>query len=372
MKRYFRLYIGLVILFSFVGLASCENDWDNMVVQPTTAPDNIAVDKTTPFVCTLENETEVAFTFSWSKADFGENVPVTYVLQFDEVGNNFASPADLVAGNNITRRDVVSSELNTIMHALGQPIDVSVALEVRILARPMVHGSATPNLDKLMSVSKTGVSISSYAMPPVHLMGTPFAAYGVDPNAWSATNYSWVMFRDNPLGLDKYVAWFNGFDPLTYAGQIVVLKDADIGQWKQIGKGGDGQLKPASDGGDNINIPGTGYYTFTVDMAKMTYTIEPYDASGSIDYVSMELAVAGGSSVTMTQSYNNPHIWEADNVNFNASESVRFKAGSASWGSATFPWGTGTTDGDDITISRDGRYFVKFNDLTGHYIFYKR
>lgn len=372
MKRYFRLYTGLVMLFAFVSLASCENDWDNMVVQPTTAPESVAVDKTTPFICTLENGTEVAFTFSWSKADFGENVPITYVLQFDKKGNSFASPADLVAGNNITKKDVISSDLNSVMHALGQPIDVNIDLEVRVLARPMVLGSATPTLDQLISTSKTGVSITSFAMPPMHLMGTPFAAYGVDPNAWSATNYSWVMFRDNPLGLDTYVAWYNAFDPLTYAGQIVVLKDADLGQWKQIGKGGDGQLKPASDGGDNINIPGTGYYTFTVDMSKMTYSVEPYDASGAATYSSMELAVTGGSAITMTQALNNPHIWEVDNVTLSGTESVRFKSGSTSWGSDTFPWGTGTTAGESISVGRAGTYFIKFNDLTGHYIFYKR
>ena len=240
----------------------------------------------------------------------------------------------------------------------------------------MVLGSASPELETMVSDSKATIYVSSYAMPPVHLLGAMFGAWGVDPHAWDAANYTYVMFRDNPLGLDKYVARFEGFSPVTYAGQVVVLKNADLGQWKQIGKGGEGQLKPTSEGGSNINIPTTEYYTFTVDMVNMSYSITPYDASNATNYEGIELTGAGNSPIVLSQAYNNPHIWQADNVELNTSDNVRFSASSGtgltSWGSDTFPWGTGTTSGIDISVTRTGNYFVKFDDLTGHYIFYKK
>ncbi|MGB4414850.1 MAG: SusE domain-containing protein [Paludibacter sp.] len=375
MKRHIKDYTILVLLFSLISFFSCENDWDQLVVQPDIKPNNVTVDNTSPFVCTMENGTDVAFTFSWSEASFGKDIPVSYVLQFDKVGNNFKAPISLVAGNNITEKGVLSSDLNSLMHALGQPIDVSTPLEVRVLSIPMVVGSASPELETMLSDSKATIYVSSYAMPPVHLLGAMFGAWGVDPHAWDAANYTYVMFRDNPLGLDKYVARFEGFSPVTYAGQVVVLKDADLGQWNQIGKGGEGQLKPTSKGGSNINMPATGYYTFTVDMINMSYSITPYDANNAKNYEGLELTRSGDSPITLSQAYNNPHIWQADNVELSAADKVRFSTTgpiSTSWGSDAFPWGTGNTSGVDINVTRTGNYFVKFNDLTGHYIFYKK
>ena len=372
MKRDMKFCTWLILLCSFVFLTACENDWDKMTVQSIAAPADVVVNTTEPFVCTIDNAEEIAFTFSWTKADFGNNVPVSYVLQFD-MDENFAEPAELVAGSNITQKDILSGELNPIMHALKQPIDVSKTIYVRVKARPMVLGSATPQVETMFSASSATVYLTSYAMPPLHFVGSMFGAWGADPKAWDINNYSYVMFRDNPLGVDLYVANFQGFNTTDYAGQTAFVRDADLGNWGATVRGeSPGKLK---NDGDNIeDITETGYYTFTVDLTKMTYSITPYDVSGATVYAGIELAGVGDAPVLLTQAFNNPHIWEADNIALEASQEVRFQANgsSTSWGSNTFPWGTGQTTGEDISIGRTGNYFIKFNDLTGHYVFYFR
>jgi len=378
MKRNNWLYIicGLLLLFVF---AACEVEWDKTKTQPNSPPENMSVNNTYPLVCTPGNADSTAFIFAWSKADLGENVPVTYLLQFDAKGNHFSSPAEFVAGNNITQKEMISSDLNSIMHALKQPIDMGIDVEVRIAARPMVIGSATPELQTIASSSYVTINLTSYAMPPAHLLGSMFGPYRLgiypdeDPNAWVPGNYTYVMFRDNPLGVDLYVARFYGFTNTTWAGQITILRDADLGQWKQIGKSGDGQLKQNGSNIEDITV--TGYYTFKTDLANMTYSIEPYDISNAAEYTSMAIIGVRSNPITMTRAVNNPHIWQVDNITIEAGQKVRFQANGSTdltWGANTIPWGTGTLDGEDITVNPGGRFFVKFNDLTGHYVFYKR
>lgn len=372
MKKQISLIAAVLIIITAL-FSSCESDMEKVTATIKSVPGNVAADKSDPYVCTPDNAKDTAFVFFWSKANYGENISCTYYLQFDVAGNNFASPYEMSGGINITRLPVTSNDMNSIMHKLGLPIDVPANIEVRVKAQPMVIGSSQPNLEIAVSDSKATVNVTSYAMPPVHILGSMFGAYLTDPNAWNPANYEYVMFRDNPLSVDVYVASFQGFNTTTYAGQMALLNDADLGKWNQITKTGPGKL---GKNGSNIeDITVTGYYTFTVDMAKMTYSIAPYDVSQATAYTSIELSGLGGTPVPMSQAFNNPHIWVVDNVALKTTDAVKFQANgssSNSWGSDTFPWGKGTSGGESIQITRAGNYFIKFNDLTGHYVFYKK
>jgi len=377
MKHKSWFYLSLAVLFSL--FSACDADWEKITVSANTAPDNLTVNKTTPFICKPDNKDSVAFIFSWSKADWGENVPITYILQFDLKGGNFSAPIEYIAGNSITEKEVIAGELNDIMHSLNQPVNAATDIDVRIAAKPMVLGSATPELQTMESTSKVTINLTSFGMAPLHILGAMFGPYPLglypdeDPNAWNPNNYTYVMFRDDLLGVDVYTARFYGFTSTTWAGEMTVLRDADLGKWNQIGKGGNGQLMQ---GGSNIqDITVTGYYTFKADLSTMTYSIESYNISNATDYTSIELTGVGSSPITLTQAMNNPHIWQVDNVNLELSNKLRFQANGSSqisWGSNDFPWGIGTSDGNDIPVNPVGRYFIKFNDLTGHYVFYKR
>jgi hypothetical protein len=277
----------------------------------------------------------------------------------------------LTVGSNIFKKDATSDEMNTIMHKLGQPVNAPTDIDVRISARPMVIGSATPKLDTLVSVSKVTINLTSYAMAPTHMIGSMFdEVYTGTNNSWNNNNYEYVMFRDNPLSPETYVGRILGYNKSIPYGEFALL--VKLGTWELINKGSDGILKV---GGSNIqDITTTGYYTIVADMSKMTYSIKPYDASGAATYTGMEMTGASTGTVTLTQAHYNPHIWTADNVSLKTTDKIQFHAtsGGPVWGSETFPWGTGIKDGGNISVAPAGNYFVKFNDLTGHYVFFKK
>lgn len=367
MKNIFNRMVG-IILFSVL-LFSCENDIEKIVLRPDSGPSNIAVDITTPLVCSAENAKDTAFIITWGKADFGESISSTYTLQIDKAGNNFAAPQEIVVGNNIFKKELVSDNLNSIMHKLGQPVDVATDLEIRVMAKPMVLGSSEPVLPALYSQSSVKVNVTSYAMAPLHLIGSMFGVYFVDPNVWDIANYRYVMFRDDPLSADEYTGFIRGFDNTTWAGQFKFINDSDLNTYTMYGKKDANSLSLT---GDNFELPQDGYYTITASVSKMTFTIKEYDASSAPEYTGIQLSGSGVTdAVTLVQAYYDPHIWIADDLSLTIGELV-FHSGSNTWGAKTFPYGKGTADGENIKVIKAGKYYIKFNDLTGHYVFYQK
>jgi hypothetical protein len=370
MKHYINFCIGMVILLT-PAFTSCDNDWDKMTVTPVTAPENVAVNTTVPFVCAPENAADIAYTFTWSKADLGQYIAPVYTLQFDVLGNDFASPVEIVAGNNAYSRAVTSNEMNNVMHALGQPIDVSIDIEVRVKALPMVSGSAQPALTPVFSDSKVTIKLTSYAMKPLHMLGSMFDNYMDDLTMvyfWNFSNYKYVMFRDNPLAPDVCVAQLKEVNGTGLQGEMAFVEDENLGTYVFLNKDTEGTLKA---GGSNISIITPGYYEVKV-VARKTYAITPYDANSVPSYASLQLSGSGVAiTVTMQPSHYEPHIWEADNVTLSIGDATFTANDGTTWGGQTFPWGTGVIDGENIHVSKAGNYFIKFNDLTKHYVFYQ-
>ena len=70
-------------------------------------------------------------------------------------------------------------------------------------------------------------------MAPLHLIGSMFGVYFVDPNVWDIENYRYVMFRDDPLGIDQYTGNQDGQPLMTLekkAAPEVSLSDLS-GEW---------------------------------------------------------------------------------------------------------------------------------------------
>lgn len=372
MKKYFD-YILVTYLFAFI-FTSCESDLDMITVRPTEAPANVSINSTEAYICSVENAKDTAFVVSWTKADFGETISCTYVLQLDVAGNNFANPYELTVGNNVFRRGILSEEINTAMHKLGQPTDVPTNIEIKVAARPIVLGSAEPQLTTLTSTSKVTVIITSYAMPSLHMIGSMFDWYLNNPvYFWNNVNYEYVMFRDNPLAENTYTSYFFGVDGTGLKGEIRFIENGDLGGWTMHGKAGKGIL--VIGGGSNIqDITKDGYYTITANMITLTYSITPYDATDAPAYNNIQLLGTGiSSAVSLRQTHYDKHIWIADDITLTGGN-LKFQSedSSVSWAGSTFPWGKGENTDETIPVTVSGNYFVKFNDLTGHYIFYKK
>lgn len=366
MKKNLNYIIG-TLLFSLL-FSSCENDLEKVVATPTRIPENVTVDKNTPLVCTAENAKDIAFVITWSAASFGEDISSAYTLQIDVAGNNFSTPQEIAVGNNIYKKELTSDNLNSIMHKLGQPVDVGTDLEVRIMAKPMILGSSDPQLPVQYSTSKVKLNVTSFAMASLHFIGSMFGVYFVDPNVWDIANYRYVMFRNDPLSIDEYTGFIRGFDPTTYAGQFKFINDGDLNTYTMYGKK-DGILSLS---GGNFELSKDGYYTITASTSQMTYSIKEFDASKALSYEKLEMSGLGvGSTVSLAKAYYDPHIWIIDNIDLTTNE-VIFQSGSTTWGARTFPYGKGSIGGESIKVTKAGKYYIKFNDLTGHYVFYQK
>lgn len=342
-------------------LASCNSDLDTQRVTPRGPIEKIEVNTTEPFVCSADNLNDVAYIFTWTEADFGDQVSASYTLEFDIKGNEFKSPVDLVVGTKLTKQ-LISSELNGIMHRLNQPIETDVHLEVRVAGSPIVLGSSKPaNLPKVNSQTSQSVVVQSYAMPAIHIVGDMF-----NSSVWDINNYKFVMMRDNILDKDQCVTYFKDNS------NFKIVENARLGDWSlTYGKSGNGTL--SATGGNISDIKEAGYYTLVIDFNKMTYSITPYDTSSAKTYT--EINVSGSalnSKVDLKPTSHDSHMWEVDNVELKEGEVILQGNDNASWGATTFPYGKASLGNEKIVVSKAGTYYIKFSDLTGHYIFYKK
>lgn len=367
MKNIFNPIIGVLLVSAL--LVSCENDIEKEILTPVGNPSNVAVNTNTPLICSAENAKDTAFVIRWEKADFGKNISSTYTLQIDVAGNNFAAPQEIVAGNNVFKKELISDNLNSIMHKLGQPVDVGIDLEIRVMAKPMILGSSEPTLPVLYSQSVAIVNVTSYALAPLHLIGSMFGVYFVDPNVWDIANYRYVMFRNDPLSIDEYTGFIRGFDNTTWAGQFKFINDGDLNTYTMYGKKDANTLSLS---GGNFELSVDGYYTITASTSKMTYTIKEYDASTAPQYTGMQLSGTGvANEIVLAQAHYDAHIWNVDDIILTTGE-LTFQSGSNIWGAKTFPYGKATVGGEKIKVTKAGKYYIKFNDLTGHYVFYQK
>lgn len=371
MKTYLKNITGLCLLI--LALASCEKD-ENRVVAIPGASSSLSATGNTTWVCTEDNATDTVCRFTWTPADYGNSIACTYTLQFDVAGGSFADPYSEIIGNNVYRKAYSSDNLNTIMNKLGLPAGEATGISVRVKAEPVVLGSPGSHMTPLIS-GLSALTLTSYMkvvdpLPSLHLIGSVLGN-----KVWDNNNYEYVMFRNNPLSVDEYVTKFKGGEAFK------LIKQENLGTWDGLYGVPDGQPGVLSQsGGDIKDITTEGYYTLTADIPNLVYTITPYDASTARTFTKISLIGSGvggwdnANDVIMVQTDYDPHIWIVDNVILAADE-VKIRADqdwAVNWGSNTFPYGKGIQGGDNIKVAEAGTYFVKFNDLTGQYVFYKK
>lgn len=357
------------IMFAFV---SCNDDTDPVLphyeASVLTHPEN-----GTLYELKQKEANNELFSLSWTtyKQNDLPLGPPTYYLQADLAGNNFAKAqvlSQVAEVNQATNSTVYTSsvtvkELNLLLiETFKQSPDSVVNVEFRIItqiANAFIESSAS-NVFEAQVVPYEAQSVRA----ALHFIGNMFGE-----SAWDNTNYKFVMFRAAPDDIDTYTGKFAA------SSEFKFISNANLGTWDlAYGESGAGIL--SSSGGNITDIKTEGYYTVTADLANLKYTIKPYDASKAPEYKSIGLVGAfndwgGSADVVLTKSGYDSHIWLADNVTLPDGE-IKFRVDSAwdtSWGGTTFPYGGGS--GDNIQVVA-GKYMVKFNDLTGQYIFYSK
>lgn len=377
-----KLSIFLLTMITLIGFSSCEHD-DDVVF--TAQPDPEGVVFTSPVAAnyTLSSaaSNNLAERFVWNEVDFEAPTTVTYELQ-GSTEQDF-SDFNVIGTTSETNLGVTVAEMMSLAADAGldndpatedMPNTGTIYFRVRAYAGNG-SGNSLEEISEIISVNVTlpeDVEEGEPAKMDLFLVGD------ATPTGWdnTATSNNYPLFRDSANdNIYFYTGKFN-------VGGIKVIEQR--GAWAPQYGGENGSLiyraTEADPDPSPVTVDSEGYYTFTINIEEMTYSLESYDASAATEYDQIGLVGAGTTvgwpgddnptpDILLTQSSVDPHIWYTEAVEL-SEDGIKFRANLAwdtSWGGGeNFPSGQAT--GDDIMASA-GTYEVWFNDLTGRYIF---
>lgn len=144
------------------------------------------------------------------------------------------------------------------------------------------------------------------------------------------------------------------------------------GSWDdQWGQGASfGSFAKNNGGSGDIKVPSAGYYTVTLNTNTDEFSVEPYTGAPTDYAVGIAGSINGWVFSPMTAcNASNNHDWYYT-YDFASGDQVKFLVDgwSPNWGSADYPYGVGTNNGDNIAVT-EGSNIVVFNDITGAYTF---
>jgi len=313
---------------------------------------------------------EVLITIAWSATELylDDNPqpaavgPIRYTVEVARAGTGFESPAEVTVTPGLSV-DLTTAQLNDLLKGKLQaepatPLDV----EFRVLAR---YGENNP--EPVASGNTLLLTATVYeaadAMQPLYLVG--------DMNGWDNTNTDFVVYRtDNDENNRTY----------TYTGRLgagvyfkFVPQEA-LGTFRMYCREAEGTLVYETLEGGAFYNEVEGYYTVTLNLDAMTYTIEPY--TGPTDRTYGRIGPIGDFSgwdnePPMTKTAYDPHQWHGV-FTFNEGTTVKFRGDndwSNNWGAGAtdIPWGLAVFDGPGAAVPA-GTYHIYFNDLTGRYL----
>lgn len=200
---------------------------------------------------------DIFTTFNWTAADFGFRAAVTYELQVDTAGSNFAEPVSLSTSSNLSFGEVTQERMNSIARTKGLPAGETAAMEFRVQAT--VSDDVNEILSNVITISIIPFEAAVVTVPTLNVPGS---YQGWDPGLASTAIYS----REEHEIYDGYI----------YFGEDNVEFKYAKGDWAMNwgDDDADGTLEPD---GANIIAPTAGMYYLTSDLNAFTHAFEKRD-----------------------------------------------------------------------------------------------
>lgn len=322
MKRFIKM--SLWGLFLAIIAVSCDESY--MELNKGETPLAVSVDNDT-ITLDIKNPSSAALTFSWtSGTNKGTNCAISYVLQIDLTGNNFAGGVWKELGKNIFSIEYSNGDLNDLLKETFSVENGATAnLEARILALP-----ADENVEDQVS-EVLPLKITSYK--PVS--STLYLIGDATPNGWSLDNATkmnpvsgeaggFVWTGNLSSGNLKFVTTLTDWVP-SYN------KDATSGEWKLA-------YRETSDLPDEqFKIETSGSYRVSVNIIDLTISVVAMSGPkfSNIYFIG---SFTGWSFVEMRKDPANSFIFRYGAV-LNWSDGGEFKFGtkSGSWDNMYHP-----------------------------------
>lgn len=255
--------IGITIIsfvFSAVLISSCATKHNGPFLSASPGSPSISAPSSgATYVLDKAKASDTLTTVKWSAPNYGYPAAVTYTIQMDKQGDNFANPMKL-GTSNLTSFSITEGNMNTFMLGNGFAFGQPTTLEMRVMA----------------SISD---SIKAEVSSPISVVITPYSSYTYiympgNYQAYSGYGSGWTP-KDAPpiamVGPQKFEGYVYVNDQTDSDIEFKFTKDQSWDTAYGIGSSA-GTL---STSGGNITMPtsGSGYYLIKVDLNALTYTM---------------------------------------------------------------------------------------------------
>ncbi|MEM6963982.1 MAG: SusE domain-containing protein, partial [Bacteroidota bacterium] len=129
MKKYILTFLSFAVL-----MTACQEKDLDPVVDLGAVPTITVPAAGSTFTLDSNSIDNIITTFEWTAADFGYQAGITYSVEVDAAGNNFADPVSLGSSNSLTYEELTVGRLNNILLAKGLPFGFDNELELRVCA----------------------------------------------------------------------------------------------------------------------------------------------------------------------------------------------------------------------------------------------
>ncbi len=326
----------LILAVSLFGLLSCEKDETKLVISsnPTLpAFTNQTSGANIEFDISQAND---AYVYEWSQANFGFDAVVTYSIQMDKAGNNFADYLTLGSATNSGTLTILVNDLNNKLLAMEVDPDAPTALELEFRIKASLSSNEAPYYSAVITQT-----IKPFYIPIVYPnIFVPGSYQGWDPSNTTTVIYS--VKSDNKY--EGYV-WF-GADNAEF-------KYTEGPNW-DVNWGDDGANGTLESNGANILAGGpAGMYKLNVDLNAKTHS-----------FMRTDWGLIGSATPGVWDSDQNMTYDEATNtlkITLDlAAGDIKFRANDAwdlNYGD-TGANGTLEAGGDNIAIAEAGNYTI--------------
>ncbi len=130
-------------------------------ITPYSDPSTLTTENTT-VTGTAATSTSHSNTFSWSSSFSGYTGTITYSIQYDSAGKNFAAPQEISAGTSVYSKSLTQDEMNSTALAAGIAIGSTGKMEYRVKSTTASGAIAYSNVVNVMITTFSPVPANLY------------------------------------------------------------------------------------------------------------------------------------------------------------------------------------------------------------------
>ena len=358
----------IITFLTLVGFTACSSDDDvQFIAQPDPEGINFTNSFASNYILTPATADNTAERFVWNEIDVDVPTNVNYELQ----GSTSMEFNDYTALGTSSSNNVAITVKQLMALAKEKGLDNDPATEApnsgELYFRVVASAGTAGELAHTYEVKALTVTLPEAAgeAPLINL----YFVGNATPNNWNNNGDNLALFRD-PENPDVF--YFTG---KFLAGEFKLLEV--LGNWHPQWGLVNGELTNSEILGEDPGafvVDTEGYYSFMINVADMTYSLEPYDVGDAATYSTIGLigpAQPGAWDTDTDLVKVNPHVWFGDDIELAAGE-FKFRAEDAwdaNWGVASdaLSGKANFGSGDNMTAEA-GIYDIYFSDLTGRYI----